>query len=324
MKSGSIKKLLRLLGAKVPDEQNRSGWILSTCPFAPWTHQGGTSNSPTFGVEDKPGRKRYHCFSCGERGFDVKALPTEVMMHQLQEHYAGLKIAEAIALVEAEDEVCEVEAKSYDEVEAEKNKPMVVFPEWWLDSFIPVQESQDAINYLAGRQITEEVCEFLDLRYDSERRRVCFPVRDTEGILRAFHGRAIDKDNDLRYFAYGFHKKRNPLIWLGEEWMDVDKPVLIVESVFDLASALRVYSNTICPLMSGLSQAKCDRVSDVEEGVTLFDFGTGGDHGRTGVTKFMKGSLIRHITPSEEDDDPGNMSVDRLKEVLSDHLTLDK
>ena len=73
----------------------------------------------------------------------------------------------------------------------------------------------------------------LDLRYDPIERRVCFPIRDFTGALVGLHGRAIDKDTTLKYRMYTVYKQKNPMIWYGEHWVDFDKPVLLVESVFD-------------------------------------------------------------------------------------------
>jgi hypothetical protein len=59
---------LKLLGAKVPVGQSRTGWVLSECPLGPWNHTEGKSSSEVFGIKIEDGDSRCNCFACGWHG----------------------------------------------------------------------------------------------------------------------------------------------------------------------------------------------------------------------------------------------------------------
>ena len=165
--------------------------------------------------------------------------------------------------------------------------------------------------------MSQHTADFLDLRVDILEQRVCFPVRDFSGVLRGLHGRAIQKDVDLRYKMYLHNKKHNSIVWLGESWVDVDKPVVIVEGPFDLAAVLPVYKNVVSPLFATPSVSKIKRLGDAIEVFTFLDKGVGGDKGRELFTSHLKDSVVTHIHPPESYKDPGEMSEVSLKTLFS-------
>ena len=42
-----------------------TGWVMCSCPFAPWTHAGGTDVHYSFGISVANG---FNCFACGQKG----------------------------------------------------------------------------------------------------------------------------------------------------------------------------------------------------------------------------------------------------------------
>jgi hypothetical protein len=197
------------------------------------------------------------------------------------------------------------------------------FPEWWLDSF-PLWSDDDASkNYLAERMVSKSVATALDIRFDSKEKRVCFPIRGFSGALYGLHGRAISEETDPRYRMYLQKGQKNPIIWLGESWVDTTKPVVFVEGPFDLASVYCVYRNVVSPLYSNPSEHKLRRMGDITEIVTFYDRGTGGDVGRKKVEKVMIASVVTHVLPSRGKKDPGEMGIGELVECLAGKVPLD-
>ena len=113
------------------------------------------------------------------------------------------------------------------------------------------------------------------------------------------------------------------MIWLGEDWLDLDKPVVVVEGPVDLAKVMAVYRNVASPLFANPNYSKICRVADAMEVITFLDRGTGGDSGREKFSKILKYSVVSHILPPGSYKDPGEMPVGELASVLGGVVPLD-
>ena len=305
-----VKQFLKSIGAA--QAGSRTGWITARCPLAPWTHQNGIDKSPSFGI--KTDATKAHCFSCHFSG-DLWDLLFELQVR-------GVKgLGEARALLEQFDEQLPVIVS-----EEDLDKPvvdLVEFSEDWLASFPKAESFHAGRCYLRNRNVSEAVAEALDLRYDPiNGNRVCFPVRDFDGTLRGLHGRTTVKDVEPRYMAYRWKEKYNPLVWLGEDHIDLNRPIVLVESVFDLAAVLPIYGNVMASLHSGLTTERVKRISGALEVVTFYDADKAGDHARKMIGRVLIDSVVWHAYPSEDENDPGAMSPERIAEVLGEYLPL--
>lgn len=324
MKKDQTVNLLKSLRATVPNHQPRTGWVVSNCPLGPWRHDGGKSSPTVFGVRLETGDARCNCFSCGWHGrlsdlvFDMR------VFNRLDKKLEGVDWYAASQVVELAQEEFDIVLDSPDIEEVlfgEKTGPHV-FPQWWLDSFPKWSDVAFAREYIrTGREgcdpVPDELADALDLRADTHERRVCFPVRDFKGQLVGLHGRAVESGVNPRYRMYLQGGKNNPIHWLGESWVELDQPIVVVEGPFDLASVARVYGNVVSPLFANPSFEKLYRMAPALEWITLFDRGTGGDAGRAKVSKAMqKDHVVHHLTPPDGCKDPGMMSVNQLRETL--------
>jgi hypothetical protein len=319
-------KFLELLKAENIQPIKRGGWVISRCPLGPWRHEHGESSAEVFGIKIEPGDAPTHCFSCDWHGSMGDLVMT--MRHLNKVNPAvDVKWGDASRMVEQaelEQEFCWDSPDIEELLFGEKAKPHV-FPDWWLDSFPRWDEIGWAVEYLQERNCPPSIADALDLRADTAQQRVCFPVRDFRGQLMGLHGRAVHPDVDPRYRMYTQAGKNNPRIWLGESWIDLDKPILVVEGPFDLTSVARVYRNVTSPLFANPSQDKLKRMADALEWVTLLDRGVGGDAGREKIDKVLhKDHIVHHVSPPEGRKDPGACSVEELVEVLSPVLQLDE
>ena len=323
MRPAAITDFLKALGVFPPVSQNRTGWIVSSCPLAPWTHAGGIDQNPSFGVKIEAGDPFANCFSCGWHG----ALSTLVLELKRRDAAAVLgpgQLHQAMLLLdEAENEFeLSLDAPDIEQLVDQPQGPHV-FADWWLDSFAGWRQVAAAVAYLAERGVAPGIADRLDLRFDSEEGRICFPVRDFKQRLVGLHGRALDPKTEPRYRMYTYQHQNNPLHWLGESWVDLDRPILVVEGPFDLASCLRVYGNTVSPLFACSSFAKLRRLIDASDWVTLLDRGVGGDNGRQKISAGLPQHTIDHLLPPADRKDPGEMSVAELRQLLGERLELD-
>jgi hypothetical protein len=319
VKPEKITEFLTIVGIKNANRYKRTGWVVSQCPLGPWNHENGKSGLEVFGVQIESGDPKCNCFACGFHGTLGSLVQRMFGLNKINPKMEA-KWGDARAITEAADAEFELDLDipGIEEVLAGNMKPLHEFPSWWLDTFPPALGSADACNYLQKRDVAPIVSKMLDLRWDPNQRRICFPVRDFKGRLVGLHGRAIDEEADLRYRMYLQAKKNNPIAWLGESWVNLDMPIVVVEGPFDLAAVLGVYSNATSPLFATPSYEKLRRMSDAQTWITFFDRGAGGDSGRERVNKALskKTHLIHHLHPPKGKKDPGAMSNQELQDIL--------
>ena len=324
MKQAQVIRFLQLLRAKVPADQSRTGWVVASCPLAPWRHEGGVDRHPSFAVRQEPGDAFCNCFSCGFHGRQSD-LVLEMRHLNRQTPHGGFAFGRCLELIaEAEDGLDGIDLDTPDIEQllfGQKTGPHL-FPESWLTSFPPWHAVADARAYLDQRGVSLEAADLLELRVDSKERRICFPVRDFKGRLRGLHGRAIDPGSEPRYRMYTHQGRNSPLIWLGESWVDLERPIVVVEGPFDLLSVYRCYRNVVSPLFANPSLAKMRRMADALEWLTLFDRGKAGDLGRARVSRKLPDQLVRHLWPPAHRKDPGEMTVEEVCQLLQDHVQL--
>jgi Toprim-like len=318
MEQAAVIHFLRALGARSITPGSR--WVQASCPLAPWTHQSGKDAHPSFAVQvvdDK--ESAYNCFSCG--GGDLISL-----VHRLHDYGAGppkydLKTAMDLAVADGERPL-KFKVKEWGE--PAESEPYITFPEPWLATFTHAVDSPRAMKYLTRkRRLPVSVIRALDIRYDTERDTVCFPIRDFDGVLCGLRGRYIaPTDDQPRYHMYANAKGlRNNMVWYGESWLEFDKPVVLCESVFDLASIYRVYSNVGAPLSASFREEKARRLKQAIEIVTMFDADKAGDKARQRVDKYFRSARVEHLY-LPEGTDPGEATTALLREVIGNRLKL--
>ena len=212
--------------------------------------------------------------------------------------------------------------KEFDEVP--KHTEVHYFSESWLESFMPAYMVDPARLYLLSRDVSADQMVMYNIRYDMSRNAVCFPIRDFDGGLVGLRGRLITPGDGPKHYNYktGFGG-HNPYHWFGEDRVNLSSPVVMVESTFDCVSVGRVYSNVVAPLSTGISKHQAKRMAAAVEIITLFDNGVGGDKARNIVSKFFSSSVITHLKPPANRDDPGEMTEAEIRSALSKVLPED-
>lgn len=316
MDSQQIVSLLAHLKAK--NVAASGPWVRSSCVLAPWNHDSGKDSSPSFAIRiDQNKTSYFNCFVC--KHGKLADLLLELQHHKA--HLLGYDLAAAWKLVHADEEhKLALKIKDWGESTATQSEDLVM-PDWWLDSFQHAWPVPYAREYLEKRQVTKEVHDELDIRWDRSKLTVCFPIRNGSGELVSMRGRRIDPSPGTpSYHVYKFYGQQAGGCWLGEHNVNYDKPVLMVESVFDYTSVKRVYANVVAPLSVGINAARMKRVSKCTEVVTYFDQGVGGDKARQIVSKHLGSALITHIIPKAKD--PGELSEEAIRGQLSFYLNL--
>ena len=322
MKPDQIVAFLTALGVTNAKKTKRTGWVISRCPLGPWQHDNGVSLPEAFGIRIEPGDPFAHCWSCQFHGTTGELYQRMVGLNKVRPRLeANWAVAREITDNASSD--FELDMEGDFESTLTTKKGLHEFPEWWLETFPYAIGVQAASNYLFKRDVPGLVAKGLDLRWDPTQRRVCFPVRDFNGKLVGLHGRAIDDDVKPKYRMYTQAGQNNPIVWLGESWVDLTKPIVVVEGPFDLASVRRVYPNVVSPLFATPSVEKIKRMADALDWVTFFDHGTAGDQGRFRISQALgKAQVVRHCTPPAGVKDPGACTLQQLVATLGDVVPL--
>lgn len=321
-----IKKLLPAIASRLKGQ--RTGWVLATCPML-WKH--GKDGSDAFAISyDAKKRSRCKCLSCGYSG-DLEDLLLDISysLKKAPEFKHRFHISQAAAMVHSEFLDMDLVVTDIPEFNAKVDKHESLFPEQWLESFKGVFEFPQAVDYCVNRGIEETTLTALDVRYDAVQERVCFPYRNFKHELMGLQGRYIGKlpprsddfpDNPLRYFQYGYMKKRNPHIWMGENTLNMDSPVVVCEGPFDFAKIWQAYENVAASFTSGLSMTKCRRLGDADEIITFYDYGHGGDSARAALRKYLPKMPFVDLIPDLKQEDAGAMSMEDIHGYLAEHL----
>ena len=325
MNKDQIKTFLGHLGQKTHPDQNRTGWVLSPCVLGLWRHENGKSNPTALAIRIEPGDSFVNCFSCGYHGKQSDLILEMLFLQRQTPQNPKPDFAAAQTVLDTAIDKIEYDfggpSIEDDLFESKTGQDHHIFPEDWLQSFALAWNTPWAREYLKSRSVGANTAATYDLRADSKRNRVCIPVRDFAGHLRGLHGRDVTGDHPLRYFAYAHQKHHNPSIWLGEQWVDFEQPIIVVEGYFDLLSVSRVCRNVVSPLYANPSIAKLKRMSGATSWVTLLDQGKAGDIGRSRITKALPGNVVTHLIPTSKD--AGEMTTGDLVDLLEDHVEID-
>jgi DNA primase len=168
--------------------------------------------------------------------------------------------------------------------------------------------------YLQGRYVSYEFAKEFDLRVAKEDARIVFPVRTFDGELVGLHGRTY-VDSSPPYYAYPYEGHSNRHVWLGEHLIDRSKPVLFVESVFDVAAVWPIYKNVLSPLAAGIQVDQLVRINWVQKALLMFDGDEPGKKAATRVKTFLEHAQVA-VVELDDGVDPGDMDEIDLSETL--------
>jgi hypothetical protein len=305
MKEYDLRRLLLKLDIEVTDK-NPSGWLLARCPFAEFLHAKGTDRKPSFYVRaNADGPSGFHCFTCKQHG-GVRALVNQLGYYRDKDYN---HLALQATVMEVPERFGDFEPSDADLLD---DLPEPINELVYLSMYPSAVEFADAIIYLASRGVSEATATRLQLRYDPEAKRILFPVFDHARLLYGFTGRSIVPD-DLRderipkVKNYAGLKKEYRL--LGEQLIDDDKPILVVEGLFGLAHLIEIgickLCNPVAIMGSSLSSAQRDALIGYDRPTyLLFDDDAAGSQGLYGAWDKTRGAYL------------GGGAVDKLKEHL--------
>lgn len=276
MKPTAIIQLLKYLGVKNAKEGGE--WVQSSCPLGPYTHAGGADNSPSFGVSITKGRSHFNCFVCEHGTLDD--LISTFAYHWERNPIASLQVDLHAARQLLDVEGGEVDIlPDYEDTEAVQRFEQ--WPLWILDNWKPVQLIAQAMDYLqegrpahGAQPVSPQMAEVMNLRWDDEFSRIVAPFQNVYGKFAGARGRSIlpDVPKAYRHYDYRWNNRSNTkLVWYGEEALELDGPLIVVEGQFDCMNLRRVYPKVVANLTAKPSKAKMMKAVHSESVLFMMD-----------------------------------------------------
>ena len=317
--SSEVFSLATALGFK--NVSVRGNQVQFTCPFAEFGelsgHQHGDLRNPSFFVSSCPSDSNYTRWTCPvceqarynyaetkhltdfylkpSDSYDIvkRSYRTEAFLTTLCSLYTFYGYQEKAAKARSAwleyiftyDEDSEHTKFMFDPEAEYEQKEFYYFPESCLTSFTPVSNVPKALQYIESREVDPEVAIALDMRFDTAKNMLCFPMRDFESHdITGMRGRNIDptchskdKHHWYQYFVDNNGEKiccgdsRDP--WMNEDRIDFKKPVVVVEGIFDLLKVASFYTNVIAIGNKTVAGSKLARIKHVHSLVWLTDHG---------------------------------------------------
>lgn len=299
------------------------GYVHASCPLAKYRHEGGIDAHPSFGVVYSSGEAQKleghaHCFSCRYSG-DIREIASLLYAYGdlAAEDFEG--VMGLIEQVKTGHLPLSLSAHSMDDP----------FPdEGWLDSFPLVSSIHTpAVQYLEERGINSRLAKQFGIRFDGARYRVCFPLHDRAQRFRGLIGRTlIPNPEGPRYFYYPY-KGNAPrgFTWFNEQNLDLSKPVVVVEGVFDALKVWQTYKNVTAALSIAFRLPGLGWHTGAQRWVSMFDVGKGGQLARERLqTIIPPGARVWHLPPPPGRDDPGDSTPDEIRAQLETLKAVDK
>lgn len=296
-----------------------NGWVIASCPLAQWTHKNHHDSAPSFGLTIKNGQRTgYHCFAC--RSGSIEELIGAIELYAKGQEGYNFKTARDIM----NEEELLITPLTYDD-EEKKGSQFVEWPQYWLQSFKPVDYVQAAMDYLKFRNVSATTIKTFDLRYDSKREMIVCPYHTVYGKFAGARGRSIHDDAEFRHFDYTWNGVNNAgRVWYGEQALNLGGPVVMVEGQFDVWRTIYAWQKTVGNLTAKPTEEKMSKLSDAGVLVHIPDPDEAGQQSKETVRRYCKQFGIKYycvdLPQGEEKLDPDKCHPQYLNDRIMDAL----
>lgn len=331
MNQGKVEQFLALVGGEVRSISS-SDWVMSPCPFAPWTHSSGKDSNPSFGIKiNADGPSGYNCFSCGRKGDNLVLMLIDLAGLREHDpelgHWYDLKTANKLAEKYEIDTVDTDEIPDYEYKGRDKEK-QVIFPHDWLMSFPGVLKFTAAKEYLRERKVKFSDAQKLRMRFDPSRKMVCLPIMGDKGCIGMVGRSIVDNvSGGLKHHDYSYFGRRNGNAIMNEGCIDWDEPVIVVEGMFDFLRVYSLYENVLGLKGVSLNSKRLKKLGRAMELYTFLDSDDAGSAARATLSKRLGGIIVEQFIPSSIHPyakDVDDIPKAKLHQTLSEYVRIDK
>lgn len=311
MQRDAIKQLIKNMFGPNAKTVDQPEWVMTQCPFAPYTHGSGRDSNPSFGISVKDQEQsNYHCFTCKQKG----------RLHNLPRKLA--RISEDDTWLDHQDDIPKDETlggplPTWENRKAKRQVEKVTPID---HSYLYLYDSAVGHPYLAERGISDDAAKKMDLRVDPDdhgKERILFPGFSEKKEFVGYTGRAVENINPKVRDYLGFPKR---LVLLGIEHIERNgEPVVLVEGLFDYANLFQYGVRVIASMHANLTDAQARVLKYLHcPVIVMYDKDYAGLSGREEVKKklgkhirLMKCKYPRGIN------DPGELTKNQIDRMLS-------
>ena len=288
MDSAQVVQFMLSLGVDddsiIIDEDRR--WVRCSCPLAPWTHASGKDSSPSFGItirdEDDETQSVAHCYTCGRYSVDREYWKIEDVLHKFW--LVSGEYPKAAAHIYASGK----KSAEFDSINIPDREVVWETPDCYpyhvLKKYPKLKhrkihdlEALSIVDYLCfHRGLSEEILDFYNVRFNSERGTMVFPLTGIDKKVYAIRERACSYTRKDIWTVSSSTLKRDHQItdyippkitasgaMFGLAQIDITKPVItLCEGEID-AMKLKMFG-AINPLATATNQVTMSQFRNMQ------------------------------------------------------------
>jgi hypothetical protein len=237
----------------------RGSWVDACCPLAPWLHEKHHDTNPSFAISiSQEGRSNFNCFACRSGSLEELVQLLELYDKKHLDQY-NFKVCHL--LLGGESDLPPLPPFQ----EAPAQQVFEAWPNYWIDSFMPVAYFDEAVQYMQKRNWPLEWAHKFNLRYDSVRKMIICPYYSVFGKLAGARGRAIRDDvtGPQKHWDYSCNGRNNcRLTWYNEGSLNLPGPAVVVEGQADVWRVSDAYPKVLGNLTSRPTWEKMLRLTE--------------------------------------------------------------
>jgi DNA primase len=264
MTGEELKEFMRMMGCHKIKEYSTN--VIADCPFARFSHAGGTDKKPSFSVKKDSSKSVGKCFSCGEKGTVLQLAKTYADHTGDYAPVDYVRQAEMIGIHKdfSPKTFATMKHNSFREMdfqgmyyqEPEFNEDDITELEW-----VKIERYMGQVpQYILGRGVTIDTCKAYKIGHDKKRKAVVFPMIDRrmrlvgytlrkyKGFPKYLHSVGMKKS----LFLYGEHLIRNKV-----------SELFIVEGHIDVLKMHQFGYNAMAIQGSSVSSVQKNKILDV-------------------------------------------------------------
>lgn len=210
------------------------------------------------------------------------------------------------------------------EPKPELPKELITFPEIqlpphtiYIDMNAEIGISAPAVKYLKGRGITQELVDFFEIRYCFAGKyggRVIFPIRDVDGKIVMFQGRAISDNLQPKYlFSTGGNKKH---VAYNAYRIPENQTVIVCEGIFDVIAAHKAGYYAVATFGNSLTFFHQSKISTRRPNkiILAYDVDAAGVLGLVNAGKLLDDYFVVNYPDNVKDF--GDANVEQIHDII--------
>lgn len=314
-----------LISTDIKNVSESGGEISFSCPSAEHFHG---DRSPSARMNSRT--TAWVCHGCGMRGNAItflawhKSIPETVARRLLEERYGEGGITAGVGTLE--DMVKRIQNPVI--IEEEKRIPP---DESWLDKFLiywDFPENKPYIKYMLSRGFKPYELDKYEIGYDENSDRITIPIRDHEGNLVGFKGRAWrdnmipkymilgDYNNQKRYEFQPYQKSKY-VFGLNRTYGYWDDNIVVVEGELNVIAMDQHEFHSVGIAGSEFSQTQCDLMKECCDSIILFlDNDKAGEKGTKKVIEMLSPYMSIKVAQNAPGD-AAELDTQTVKELIS-------